>query len=151
MGRWDHLVDRKPQELKDYVLGQVADRLAAELRAWPPALEEWLDESARQRFRAAVERPSAPGPSTLRVACEMARRELLRDYELIDRFWRSGAHRELLPDELEETTAHFVTRYLVDAALAFQELAQGKFARKDLVALLERVEDGLLPGQRFRL
>lgn len=151
MGRWDHLVDQKPQELKDYVLDQVADRLAAELRAWPPALDGWLDESARRRFRAATERPSAPGLSTLRVACEMARREMLPDYDLIDRFWRSGAHRELIPDELEEATAHFVTQYLVDAALAFQELAQGKFARKDLLALLEKVEDRLLQGHRFRL
>jgi hypothetical protein len=87
----------------------------------------------------------------MRVACEMARRELLREYELIDRFWRGGPHRELLPDELEETTAHFVTQYLVDAALAFQELAQGKFPRRDLVTLLEKVEDRLLQGHRFRL
>ncbi|HYV65197.1 MAG TPA: hypothetical protein VE964_03075 [Myxococcales bacterium] len=151
MGRWDFLADQKPQELKEYVLDRVADRLAADLRAWPPAVDEWLDESARQRFRAAVERPSAPGLPTLRVACELARQEMLREYELIDGFWRSGAHRELLPDELEETTAHFVTRYLVDAALAFQELAKGKFARKDLLALLERVEDRLLQGHRFRL
>jgi len=151
MGRWDHLLDRGPQELKDYVLDRVAERLAADLRAWPPAVDEWLDEAARQRFRAAIERPSAPGQPTLRVACEMARREMLRDYDSIDRFWRSGAHRELIPNEVEETTAHFVTRYLVDAALAFQELAKGKFARKDLVALLEKVEDGLLQGHRFRL
>jgi hypothetical protein len=151
MGRWDHLVDRNAQELKDYVLDQVADRIAAELGAWPPALDEWLDDSARRRFRSAIERPSAPGLPTLRVACEMARRELLRDYDLIDRFWRSGAHRELLPDELEETTAHFVTQYLVDAALAFQDLAQGKFARRELVGLLEKVEDRLLHGDRLRL
>lgn len=151
MGRWDHLVDRKPQDLKDYVLDQVADRLAAELRAWPPALDEWLDDSARRRFRAAIERPSAPGLSTLRVACEMARRELLRDYDSIDRFWRSGAHRGLIPDELEETTAHFVTQYLVDASLAFQELARDKFDRRELVTLLEKIEDRLLQGNRFRL
>jgi len=151
MGRWDHLVDRKPQDLKDYVLDQVAERISAELRAWPPALDEWLDDSARRRFRAAIERPSAPGLSTLRVACEMARRELLRDYDLIDRFWRSGAHRELIPDELEETTAHFVTQYLVDASLAFQELARDKFDRRELVTLLEKVEDRLLQGNRFRL
>jgi hypothetical protein len=151
MGRWDHLVDRKPQELKYYVLDQVAERIAAELRAWPPPLEEWLDEAARRRFRAAIERPSAPGVATLRVACELARREMLRDYDLVDAFWRSGSYRELLVDDTEETTAHFVTQYLVDAALAFQEMAQGKFARRDLVALVEKIEDRLLQGHRFRL
>ena len=151
MGRWDYLADREPQELKEYVQDRVAERIAADQRAWPPAVDEWLDEAARRRFRAAIERPSAPGRPTLQVACEMARREMLRDYDLIDRFWRSGAHRDLVPDELEETTAHFVTRYLVDAALAFQELAKGKFARTDLVTLIEKVEDGLLQGNRFRL
>ena len=151
MGRWDYLVERKPQPLKEYVLDQVAERLARELTAWPPAIDEWLDDPLRERFRAAIERPSAPGLDTLRVGCEMARRELLREYELIDAFWRSGSQRQLLPDELEETTAHFVTRFLVDAALGFQELAQDKFNRRELVLLVEKVEERLLRGQRFRL
>jgi hypothetical protein len=151
MGRWDYLIGRQPQELKEYVLDQVADRLANELRAWPPRIDEWLDEPLRYRFRAAIERPSAPGADTLRVGCEMARRELLREYDLIDAFWRSGSYRSLLPDETEEATAHFVTQFLVDAALGFQELAQNKFARRELVALVEKVEDRLLRGHRFRL
>ena len=57
-GRWDYLVDRKPQPLKDYVLDQVADRLARHLEAWPPGIDEWLDESHGQcvlRERAAGE------------------------------------------------------------------------------------------------
>jgi hypothetical protein len=150
-GRWDYLVDRKPQPLTDYVLDQFADRLARELEAWPPGIDEWLDEALRQRFRTAIERPSAPPLDTLRVGCEMARRELLREYELIDAFWRSGRQRELVADELEATSAHFVTRFLVDAALGFQELAKDKFNRGELVVLLEKVEDRLLRGQRFRL
>ncbi|HYY52608.1 MAG TPA: hypothetical protein VE755_07040 [Myxococcales bacterium] len=151
MGRWDYLIDRKPQELKDYVLDQVADRLTDELRSWPPRVDDWLDEPLRNRFHAALLRPSTPGTDTLRVACEMSRRELLRDYDLIDAFWRSGNYRDLLPDAIEETSAHFVTRFLVDAALGFQELAQNKFARRELVALVEKVEDRLLRGHRFRL
>ena len=118
MGRWDYLIDRKPQDLKDYVLDQIADRLADELRSWPPRIDDWLDEPLRHRFAAALLRPGAPGTNTLRVGCEMARRELLREYDLIDAFWRSGSYRALLPDETEETTAHFVTRFLVDAAPA---------------------------------
>jgi hypothetical protein len=44
-----------------------------------------------------------------------------------------------------------MTRYLVDGALAFQEHAQGKFRRSDLVQLMERIEDRLLRGYRLRL
>jgi hypothetical protein len=150
MGRWDFLAEQKPQELKEYVLDQVADRLAAELRAFPPPLE-WIDLSLQRRYRDVLARPSIPEPRTLRVACELSRRELLREFELIDAFWRSGAFREHLPTELDESTARFVSGWLVDAALELQETAKGKFSRRELVGLVERIEDRLLPGDRFRL
>ena len=43
MGRWDHILDQKPQELRDYVLGKVADQLVEDLRNFPPPIAEWLD------------------------------------------------------------------------------------------------------------
>jgi hypothetical protein len=150
MGRWDFLAEQKPQEVKDYVLDQVAQRLAAELRSFPPALD-WIDPSLRQRYEEVLATRSLPDARTLRVAFELARRELLRDYELIDAFWRSGAHRDHLHNELEEKTAQFVCRWLVDSALELQELAKNKLARRELVGLVEKLEDRLLPGDRFRL
>jgi hypothetical protein len=151
MGRWDYLIDRKPQELKDFVLDQVADQLAADLRSFPPPIEEWLDEALRERYRAVLARGTRPELETRRVACELARRELLRDYELIDRFCRSPEFKRLAPGALEEQTVHFITRYLVDSALSFQELAKGKFRRLELVPLIEKVEERLLRGYRLRL
>ena len=43
MGRWDHILDQKPQDLKQYVLGKVADQLVEDLRNFPPPIAEWLD------------------------------------------------------------------------------------------------------------
>jgi hypothetical protein len=151
MSRWDRLFDRKPQELRDYVLDQVADQLAKDVRDFPPPIDEWLDASMKERYGQALLRPGAPPQDTYRVACELAREEMLREYELIDRFCRSPEYRKLLPDPLEEQTAHFLTRYLVDSALTFQEAAQGKFKRAELVKLIEKVEDRLLQGFRLRL
>jgi len=151
MGRWDRLAEQKPQELREYALGMAADEIADELRTFPPRIEEWLDPAVQEKYREALSRPSPPPESTVRVACELARQELLRDYDLVDRFFQSGAFRAELPDDLEEQTAHFITRYLVDSALTFQEHAQGKFSRKDLVSLMEKVEDRLLRGYRLRL
>ncbi|HET9753713.1 MAG TPA: hypothetical protein VFP52_12155 [Myxococcales bacterium] len=151
MSRWDRILEQKPQELKDYVLDQVAGQLAGDLRDFPPRIEEWLDEATKARYAAVMARRGRPPLETLRAGCEMAREEMLREYELIDRFRRSPEYRGLLPDALEEQTAHFVTRYLVDSALAFQEHAQGKFRRADLVRLIEKIEDRLLEGQRLRL
>jgi hypothetical protein len=151
MGRWDHILDQKPQELKQYVLDKVAEQLVEDLRQFPPRIEEWLDPALQVRYERVLARPGRPELETYRVACELAREEMLREYELIDRFCRSDEYRRLLPNELEEQTAHFITRYLVDSALTFQEHGQGKFSRRDLVALMEKVEERLLLGYRLRL
>jgi len=151
MGRWDHILDQRPRELKDYVLDKVAEQLVEDLRQFPPRIEEWLDAALQARYQRVLTRAGRPELETYRVACELAREEMLREYELIDRFCRSEEYRRLLPSELEEQTAHLMTRYLVDSALTFQEHAQGKFSRKDLVSLMEKVEDRLLRGYRLRL
>jgi hypothetical protein len=149
--RWDHILDKKPQDLRDYVLDKVADQLADDLRDFPPPIDEWLDDALRVRYAKVLARTGKPELETYRVACELAREEMLREYELIDAFCRSTEWKRLLPTEIEEQTAHFMTRYLVDGALAFQEHAQGKFRRSDLVQLMEKIEDRLLRGYRLRL
>src|SRR5258708_6266335 len=149
--RWDHILDQKPQDLRDYVLDKVADQLADDLRNFPPPIDEWLDDALRARYAKVLARTGKPELETYRVACELAREEMLREYELIDAFCRSTEWKRLLPTEIEEQTAHFMTRYLVDGALAFQEHAQGKFRRSDLVQLMEKIEDRLLRGYRLRL
>ncbi len=149
--RWDRILDQKPQELRDFVLEKVADQLADDLRNFPPPIGEWLDDAMKARYERVLARLGKPELETFRVACELAREEMLHEYELIDAFCRSPEYKRLLPNELEEQSAHFMTRYLVDAALAFQESAQGKFRRRDLVALMEKVEDRLLLGYRLRL
>ena len=149
--RWDRILDQKPQEVRDYVLDKVADQLAEDLRNFPPPIDEWLDEALKTRYAAVLARLGKPELETYRVACELAREELLHEYARIDAFCRSLEFRRLLPSELEEQTAHFMTRYLVDGALAFQEHAQGKFRRRELVTLMEKIEDRLLRGYRLRI
>ncbi|HUJ28885.1 MAG TPA: hypothetical protein VLW85_22850 [Myxococcales bacterium] len=151
MSRWERILEQKPQELRDYVLDKVAEQLVHDIRVFPPPIDEWLDEGLKQRYARVVSRLGRPELDTYRVACELAREEMLHEYELIDRFCRSEEYRRLLPNELEEQTAHFLTRYLVDSALAFQEYAQGKFKRRDLVVLMEKIEEQLLRGYRLRI
>ena len=151
MGRWDHILDQKPQDLREYVLDRVADQLAKDVHDFPPPIQEWLDEGLKARYAQVISRLGRPELETYRVACELAREEMLHEYELIDRFCRSDEYKRLLPNDLEEQSAHFITRYLVDSALAFQEYAQGKFKRGDLVTLMEKIEDRLLRGYRLRL
>jgi hypothetical protein len=151
MGRWDHLADQKPQALREKVLDLVADELTRDLRAWPPLTLEWLDERLHARFEPVLARPSRPELDTLRVGCELARLELLREVERIDAFWRGPQLRDLLPTPLEEETAQFLVRFLVESALELQDVTHSRYRRSDLVALIERIEDRLLRGFRLRL
>src|SRR6059058_1035817 len=99
MGRWDHILDQKPQDLREYVLGKVADQLAEDLRNFPPPIDEWLDDSLKARYSGVVTRLGRPELETYRVAVELAREEMLREYELIDAFCRSAEYKRLLPTE----------------------------------------------------
>ncbi len=149
-GRWDYLAEQKPQPLQEYVLDRVADRLAEELRAFPPALH-WEDPREQDRWADVVSQPGALARDTLRVGLELARLELLREVAAIDAFLRSPEAAPLLPTPLEERRALFVARWLTESLLEFMEFARGKFKRGDLVSLVERLEDRLLAGQRLRL
>jgi hypothetical protein len=149
-GRWDFLAEQKPQLLQEYVLGRVADRLAEELRAFPPALD-WEDPRERARFSEVLEQPGPLARDTLRVGLELARLELVREVETIDAFLRSPRAPELLPTPLEEQRALFVARWLTESLLEFKDFAQGKFARRDLLALVALLEDRLVPGLQLRL
>ena len=150
-GRWDHLYETRRVGLKTYVLEQVADQIASELRNWPPNAEAWTDPRDEERFRTALARPSRPPLDTFRVGLELARLDLLHEIERVDRFWDSPAMHALLPDRLEQDSAQFIWRWLVVSVLEFQEWAQGKFRRTDLVALIEQVEDRMVRGFALRL
>ena len=150
-GRWDFLAEQRTQPLEEFVLDQVADRLAAELRAFPATQLEWEDHAELSRFREVLERPGKPELETWRVALELSRLELLHEVEAIDRFWKGPQARELLPTPLEERTAVFLVRWITESALSFQEFAKGKFKRRALVALVERLEERMLRGYRLRL
>jgi hypothetical protein len=149
-GRWDFLAEQKPQLLQEYVLARVADRLAEELRAFPPALD-WEDPREQARFAAVLAQPGPLARDTLRVGLELARLELLREVEAIDAFLRSPRAAELLPAPLEEQRALFVARWLTESLLEFKDFAQGKFRRRDLLALVALLEDQLVPGLQLRL
>jgi len=109
MGRWDRILDRKPQELKDYVLDKVADQLVDDLRHFPRG-----SRMARRQSRSPPTRTSCPGspsptghlPRRLRAG---ARGDAARSTSSSTASCRSEEYRRLLPDELEQQTAHFIT------------------------------------------
>jgi hypothetical protein len=135
--RWDFLYDRQRQPVKAYVLERFAEELAAELAAWPPPFLEWVSEELRLRYAAgAAERPR---DDVVRFALEVARLDLLREFEEIDRRLRAEAHR--LHSPAEEAALHLLVRLLTERCLGLKEHAESmRLSRADLAGALVDVE-----------
>lgn len=135
--RWDFLYDRQRQPVKAYVLERFAEELAAELREWPPPFVEWVSDELRARWAAgAAERPRE---DVVRFALELARLDLLREFEEVDR--RLGAEEHRLRTPAEEAALHLLVRLLTERCLGLKEYADSmRISREDLAGCLVDVE-----------
>ncbi len=135
--RWDFLYDRQRQPVKEYVLGRFAEELARELAAWPPPFVEWVSEELRARWAAgAAERPR---DDVVRFALEIARLDLLREFDEIERRLGADAHRLQTP--AEQAALHLLVRLVTEKCLGLKEHAEAAHLRReDLARTLGDVE-----------
>jgi hypothetical protein len=135
--RWDFLYDRQKQPVKEYLLERFAEELARELEAWPPPFVEWVSEELRRRWQAgAAERPR---DEVIRFALELARLDLLREFEEVDRRLREEPRRLRTP--AEEAAVHLLVRLVTEKCLGLKEHAESaRIRREDLAEMLGRVE-----------
>ena len=135
--RWDFLYDRQKQPVKAYILERFAEELAREIDAWPPPFVEWVSEDLRRRWEAgAAERPR---DDVIRLALELARLDLLREFEEVDRRLRAEAYR--LKSLGEEAAVHLLVRLVTEKCLGLKEHAEAaRIRREDLAEMLKLVE-----------
>ncbi|HEX9052116.1 MAG TPA: hypothetical protein VF841_16415 [Anaeromyxobacter sp.] len=135
--RWDFLYDRQRQPVKAYVLERFAEELARELAAWPPPFVEWVSDELRARWAAGA--AQRPRDDVLRFALEIARLDLLREFEEIDR--RLGAEAHRLQTPAEEAALHLLVRLVTEKCLGLKEHAEAaRIRREDLARTLDDVE-----------
>jgi uncharacterized protein (DUF2236 family) len=136
--RWDFLYERQKQPVKDFVLERFAEELARELSAWPPPFVDWVSEELRRRYAAGLADP--PREEVLRLALEVARLDLLRQFEAIDRLmdreaprrWRTAA---------EAAAGHLIARFVAEKCLALKEqAAEARLSRAELAEALRAAE-----------
>jgi hypothetical protein len=136
--RYDWLYERQKQPIKQYLLERFAAELADELAAWPPADLEWESEALRQRWQAGA--AGRPGPLVLRQALELARLDLQRRWEEIDRRLAAEADGWWRTPE-ERSAGHLLVRLLTERCLWLKEEASGaRLTRDDLCGALDLVE-----------
>jgi hypothetical protein len=139
--RYDWLYERQKQPVKAYILTRFAGELADELRAWPPPDLEWESEALRHRYQAGAAAP--PREAVVRCALELARLDLLRQFEAVEERLATGGGGTLQSDD-ERAAVHLLMRLLTERCLSLKEHAEGaRLTRQDLVGALGEVERGL--------
>jgi hypothetical protein len=142
--RWDFLYDRQRQPVKEVVLQRFAEELARELAAWPPPVVEWVSEELRRRWAAGLE--ERPRDEVVRLALEVARLDLAREFEAIDRLVSSEAPRRWRTPA-EQAAGHLLARFVTEKCLGLKEWAEGaRLTREDLVQAVRDVERRLFPA-----
>ena len=136
--RWDFLYDREKQPVKEWLLARFAEALAEEVAAWPPAWEDAVPSELRARHGAGLE---APLPEAgLRFALELARLELARAFDRIDRLMIEEAPRRWC-GEAETAAGHLLVRLVTERCLELKERAEGaRLTREDLAGAVEQLE-----------
>lgn len=129
MGRWDFLYDLKTRPAIEVLLDEAAKVIAGDLSRWPPPLETAAPELAPLL---AGERPHR---DAYRQAFVLARHDLRHEYEELE-LREAEAH--LAPEEA--AAARFLWHYLTERAFELNEALESRLTRRDLVALLDRVE-----------
>ncbi|HET6440297.1 MAG TPA: hypothetical protein VFG59_19690 [Anaeromyxobacter sp.] len=135
--RWDFLYEREKQTAKDYLVSRFTVELAAELSAWPPPHLDWSSEAERQRWSSAA--GAHPRDEVIRLALEVARLDLGREFERMEAHLEHERHRLMGPAEV--AAVHLVARLATEACLEFKERAERiALSRADLIAALHAVE-----------
>jgi hypothetical protein len=139
--RHDWLYERQKQPIKQYLLERFAGQLADELSAWPPADLEWETEALQRRWQAGA--AGRPGERVVRYALELARLDLRRQWEEIDRRLQGEADAWWTTPE-ERSAGQLLVKLLTERCLWLKEEASGaRLTRDDLCAALGLVEQHL--------
>lgn len=136
--RWDFLYDRQRRPVREYVLDRFGEALAEELAGWPPPFVDWVSDDLRRRWEAGLR--ERPRDEVVRLALDLARLDLARDFEAVERRLAEEGGRTLRTPE-EAAACHLLLRFLTEKCLGLKEHADRlRLSREDLVAALDRVE-----------
>ena len=135
--RWDFLYEREKEPVKDWILARFAERLAEELAGWPPAELGWSSDAERARWELGA--AARPRDDVVRLALELARLDLAREFEAMEVHRAREAHR--LQSPAEEAAVHLLVRLVTEACLELKERAERmRLTRADLARAVDQVE-----------
>ncbi|MFO0598542.1 MAG: hypothetical protein U0228_24765 [Myxococcaceae bacterium] len=138
--KWDLVLEQKPIPIQEHLLEEVSKLFAADLRAWPPKLDELDPQTGAHLAQLLAEAPLRPDPRLYVEAFVLARFDLGREVEAFDDHLRN--HRWLATGlaAKDKPMLLFLARFLTEQLLALSEHTQGRLKRTHLLDVLARTE-----------
>lgn len=144
--KWEHILEHglKPKAIDAQLVDEAAKLLAKELEEeFPPEVGELEGEAAR--FKPLFEAPrTRPGDDVFRAAFQLARLELLREYDELDLYMKQERYRPLAPSERDRLAMLFLARWLTEQLYTLKEQLQTPLSRARLAEIVEQTERRLL-------
>ena len=130
--KWDLVLERKPIELAEHLVTELAALFAADLGRWPPEVEgaEVAELLARH--------PERPARQVLEEAFKLAEWDLERDVEAVDEYFRNHRYLAVELTQADREVLLFLSRLIVEQLLALGEATQGRFKRPRLLEVLRQ-------------
>jgi len=123
--------------VKEFVLDRFAEELARELSTWPEAGVEWANEAERARWGAGA--AGRPRDDVVRLALELARLDLAREFDRLEGHLAREGHR--LRSPAEEAAVQLLSRLVTEACLELKDRADRmRLSRADLISAVDGVE-----------
>lgn len=142
--KWERLLDQKPVRLSDHLVAEAAKLFCADLRTWPPAIDEFDPQTGQALAALVAEHPQRPDQRLYAQAFRLTRWDLSRDFDAIDEYWRNLRHLEAGLTMADKPMILFLTRFLTEQLLGLSEATQGRINRPRLLDALGLIERDFL-------
>lgn len=138
--RWELILEQKPIPVIEHLLDEVAKLFAADLRAWPPTVNEFDPQTGAVLAQWLTERPERPDDRVFGEALKLTRWDLSRDFDAVNEYWRNQRHLETGLSAADKPMILFLTRFIAEQLLALGEATQGRVNRPRMLDALTRIE-----------
>jgi len=146
--RWDRILELKPVPLIEHVMEEVARLFAADLRTWPPPVDEFEGEAGAKIAALLAANPRPPDDRVVGEAFTLTRFDLAHEHEAYDDYLRNQRWQEAGLTASDKPMLLFLSRFMSEQLLALGEATEGRLKRAQLLEVLARTQRHFLSKGR---
>ncbi|GMU60283.1 MAG: hypothetical protein AMXMBFR34_20460 [Myxococcaceae bacterium] len=136
--KWDLVLGTRPVPILEHLVAELAKLFAADLAAWPPAVESF-DDATGEKVRALLKaHPLRPDARLYGEAFRLTGFDLSRQLDALDDYWRNQRWQQAGLVASDKAMLQFLSRFMAEQLLALGEATDGRINRSRMIDVLDR-------------